>query len=84
MGKEQILIAFVGGPLNGQHHWREEAEEQIPHFLPGGWMVMYGRRRLPSGMDWPMAIYAPVGMSENAFLHEARALRAPPPDPVIA
>jgi hypothetical protein len=74
-----ILVAFVGGPLNGQHHWRLEAGDHLPHFLPDGRLVMYGA--LPPAWIGPCFVYAPVGM-ESAYLDEARTLRAPPPDPL--
>jgi len=70
-----VLITFIGGPLHGTFTRRADPPDLIPANV-GERTVLYVRRwnlTLTEGT----AVFAPVGMSDDAI--EAQARRIPPP-----
>jgi hypothetical protein len=71
-----VLVTFVGGPLHGTEQQLDSPEITLWQTLPDGQVVAYGRR-LPVSAEQPSdtsavrVVYAPVGMSDHAYIHLA-------------
>ena len=75
------LVTFVGGPLHGTQQTLDRPDQMFWHHTPQGGAVLYARRwqSLPNADATEVhlrAIYAPVGMSENAYEQQAATLAA--------
>src|SRR5688572_20408677 len=66
---QTTLVIFVGGPLHGTQRQMFAQEPKFWQVVPSGGAVMYERRGIVSADETrtERIVYAPVGMSENAF-----------------
>ena len=77
---QTTLVIFVGGPLHGTQRQMFAHEPTFWQVVPSGGAVMYERRTSADAIDAHRIMYAPVGMSENAFQDLAKSLKLVPGD----
>jgi hypothetical protein len=65
--KQSVVLLFVGGPLHGLRANWVDPPTYYPHPTEDG-MVPYSRRTTPSTVADVDAVYAPVGMTDSAFV----------------
>jgi hypothetical protein len=75
-GPIAVLVTFVGGPLHGTEQLFDSPEIILWQTLPDGQVAAYGRRwpvstEQPDDTSAVRAVYAPVGMSDHAYIHLA-------------